>query len=253
MTNEAAVPPPPFRKGLADGFPIFLGYLSVAFTFGMMTTQNHLPVWSAILISMSNFTSSGQFAGTALILSGGSYLEIAVTTFIINVRYILMGISLSQKLDPHITTWQRCLIAFGNSDEIFAVSMQKQGTVSVSYFAGIFLFPYVGWTLGTLIGATAVSLLPLSLRSALGIAIYGMFAAVIIPPARKHLPVAFTVVISAAISCFLRFTPGFNTIGSGWVIIICAIVVPALAAFFFPGKPKQPEESQEGRERADVI
>ncbi len=253
MTNEAAEPPPPFRKGLLDGFPIFLGYLSVAITFGMMTTEHHLPVWSAILISMSNFTSSGQFAGTALILSGSNYLEIAITTFIINVRYILMGISLSQKLDPKISTWQRCLLAFGDSDEIFAVSMQQPGVITAQYFAGIFLFPYIGWTMGTLIGATAVSLLPVSLRSALGIAIYGMFVAVIIPPARKLRPVTFTVIVAAAVSCFLRFTPGLNTIGSGWVIIICAIVAPALAALWFADKPEEPKASQEGREKPDVI
>ena len=119
-----------FRKGLKDGIPICLGYLSVSFTFGMMAAKGSLPLWITQLISMTNLTSAGQFAGTALILTGGAFLEIAVTTLVINLRYTLMSLSLSQKLDPAMPVWKRALIAFGNTDEIFAVAMQQKGPVT---------------------------------------------------------------------------------------------------------------------------
>lgn len=248
-TPDAVEKPVNFRKGLADGLPICLGYISVAFTFGMMTTEKGLPIWSAVLISISNFTSSGQFAGTTLLAAGASYLQIALTTFIINIRYILMGVSLSQKLPTNLPIWQRCLIAFGNSDEIFAVSMQQKGQLNLSYYWGIFLPPWAGWTLGTLAGATAVSLLPEPLRSALGIAIYGMFAAVIIPPARRLKPVAFTVLVSAIISCLFFYLPGLKEIGKGWVIIICAILAPIISVLRFPTPSEVKTSSEEAVQR----
>ena len=141
-----------FSKGLKDGIPICLGYLSVSFTFGMMAAKGGLPLWAIQLISMTNLTSAGQFAGTALILSGGAYLEIAVTTFVINLRYTLMGVSLSQKLEPSMPGWKRALLTFGNTDEIFAVAMQQKGLVSGRYLLGLIMLPYIGWASGTLLG-----------------------------------------------------------------------------------------------------
>ena len=189
-----------FPKGLKDGIPICLGYLSVSFTFGMMAAKGGLPLWAIQLISMTNLTSAGQFAGTALILSGGAYLEIAVTTFVINLRYTLMGVSLSQKLEPSMPGWKRALLAFGNTDEIFAVAMQQKGLVSGRYLLGLIMLPYIGWASGTLLGATAFGALPASAASALNIAIYGMFVAILVPPMRRLRPVLFTVCVSAGIS-----------------------------------------------------
>lgn len=223
-----------FTKGLRDGIPICLGYLSVSFTFGMMTTENGLPFWIALLISMTNLTSAGQFAGTALILSGGTYLEIAVTTFVINIRYMLMSLSLSQKADPAMTTPHRLALSFGVTDEVFAVGMQQDGLLSTAYMAGLIFTPYWGWALGTLFGATATGLLPAALRSALGIAIYGMFIAIIIPPARKVRSVAVTIVVSVALSCILKWMPVFSGLSGGWKIIICAVAASAFSALRFP-------------------
>ncbi len=223
-----------FLKGVKDGIPICLGYLSVSFTFGMTATEGGLPVWVAVLISMTNMTSAGQFAGMALILNGGSYIELIVTTLIVNLRYMLMSLSLSQKLDPLMKLLERCAIAFGNTDEIFAVAMQQQSKVSGTYFLGLMSMPYFGWTVGTLIGATATGLLPFSLRTALGIAIYGMFLAIIIPPARKLKPVFYTLVISVVLSCVFRWVPFLNQVSSGWVIIICAVAASALMAIRYP-------------------
>ncbi len=225
-----------FLRGLQNGIPICLGYLSVSFTFGMMCTEHGLPFWIAVLISMTNLTSAGQFAGTALIINGGSLLEIGITTFVINIRYLLMSLSLSQRINPQLSIPKRLVMSFGVTDEIFGVSMQSKGQISAAYFIGLMTAPFWGWALGTLIGATAVSLLPDMVRSALGIAIYGMFLAVIIPPARTERALAWVIVIAAVISCFFYYLPLLHQLSSGWVIIICAVLASGFAAVKWPVK-----------------
>lgn len=237
-----------FQKGLKDGMPICLGYLSVSFAFGILATQGGLPVWVALLISMTNLTSAGQVAGTQLILTGGMYIEIAITTFIINIRYMLMSLSLSQKVEAKMTNLQRWILAFGITDEIFAVAIQQKEEVSAKYLSGLIVTPYVGWALGTFLGATAAGLLPMSLRDALGIAIYGMFIAIIIPPARKARPVAVVVMLSIVMSCAFKWLPLLNLISSGWVIIICAVLVSAYAAARYPIDEEAPEMEKAGGE-----
>ena len=220
-----------FRKGLRDGIPICLGYLSVSFAFGMMAAEGGLPVCAIVLISMTNLTSSGQVAGTTLILNGGSLLEIGLTTLIINIRYMLMSLSLSQKVVPEMSSGMRALLSFGNTDEVFAVAMQQRGKLPSRYLAGLILTPYLGWALGTFLGAAAADFLPESLRSALGIAIYGMFLAIILPPARKSMAIRVTVGISILVSCLFQFTPGLTALSGGWVIIICALTAAGFAAW----------------------
>lgn len=223
-----------YLYGVQNGIPICLGYISVSFTFGMMCTEHNLPFWIAVLISMTNLTSAGQFAGTALIINGGNLFEIGVTTFVINIRYLLMSLSLSQRIDSNLSMPQRLLMSFGVTDEIFGVSMQHKGKIPFAYFLGLMTAPFWGWAFGTLIGATAVSLLPDMVRSALGIAIYGMFLAVIIPPARTEHVMAFVIAIAAAISCFFYYLPVLNQLSSGWVIIICAVLTSSFAAIKWP-------------------
>lgn len=222
-----------FEKGLRDGLPICLGYLSVSFTYGLRTVENGLPFWAAVLISMTNLTSAGQFAGTDLIVAGGRYLEIAVTTFIINIRYMLMSLSLSQKTDHTMTTAKRALLAFGVTDEVYAVAAQEP-SVGASYLAGLMALPYLGWATGTLVGATASGLLPFAIRSAFGIAIYGMFLAIIIPPATKSRPVAITVLSAAGLACLFRYAPVLNQLSGGWVIILCTLLAAGFSAWRFP-------------------
>lgn len=231
-----------FRKGLRDGLPICFGYLSVSFAFGVTATQGGMPAWVALLISMSNVTSAGQVAGTSLILSGGLYLEIAVTTFVINIRYMLMSLSLSQKVENAMTNLQRLVLSFCVTDEIFAVAMQQKGEIGAGYLSGLMLTPYLGWSLGTLLGATATGLLPESVRAALNIAIYGMFIAIIIPPARKARPVAIVIGISVALSCLFHWVPGLNRVSGGWVIILCAVVASAFAALRYPVQETEAQE-----------
>ncbi|HIU35522.1 MAG TPA: AzlC family ABC transporter permease [Candidatus Fimenecus excrementigallinarum] len=222
------------KKGLRDGIPIALGYLSVSFTFGMAAAAGDLPTAYALAVSMTNLTSAGQFAGLSLLLAGGSYAEMALTQFVVNLRYALMSVSLSQKLDKSVRLLDRLLIAFGNTDEIFAVATGQGKPVGSRYMFGLIAMPYVGWALGTFLGAAAASLLPASLRSALGIAIYGMFLAIFIPPMKKSGAVAAVVLTAAALSCAFCYIPALQAVSSGFVIILCAVSAAAVGALIKP-------------------
>ena len=223
-----------FQKGIKDGVPIALGYLSVSFTFGMMAVAGGLPVSLAVAISMTNLTSAGQFAGLSLLLSGGGYFEMALTQLVINLRYALMSVSLSQKFHKSVTVLDRLLIAFGNTDEIFAVASGQKAEVGKKYMYGLIFMPYLGWALGTLLGAAASAVLPETVRSALGIAIYGMFLAIFIPPMKHSRAVTAVVLTAAGLSCLFAYVPVLNRVSTGFVIIICAVVAATLGAVLKP-------------------
>lgn len=213
-----------------------MGYLSVSFTFGMKAVADGLSPMQALLISMTNVTSAGQFAGLPLMVAQASLIEMALTQLIINLRYALMSLSLSQRLDQSMTTLHRMLFSFCNTDEIFAVASSQPEKVGRWYLYGLMSTPYWGWALGTLLGAVAGQLLPEFLRTALGIAIYGMFLAIILPPARKEKPVRVVVLIAVALSLCFRYIPALSTLSSGFVIIICAVAASTLGALLFPVK-----------------
>lgn len=225
-----------FIEGIKDGIPIALGYLSVSFTFGMMAVAMGIPLEVAIIISLTNLTSAGQFAGLELLLLSGAYIEMALTQFIINLRYALMSLSLSQKIDPTLKTVDRAIMAFAITDEIFALSSNKEGKIGKKYFLGLASVPILAWTLGTLIGGGATQLLPEALRDALQIAIYGMFLAIIIPPAKKLSSVKKTILLAASMSCLFAMLSTYIAIGSGFVIIICTIVSAGVMAYLYPIK-----------------
>ncbi len=223
-----------FREGLRDGLPIGIGYLSVSFGFGIAVVAAGLDPLVALIISMTNETSAGQMAGLSIIMAAGSLIEMALTQLIINVRYSLMAISLSQRLDASFTTPWRMLLSFSITDEIFAVASTKREKVGVRYFSGLALSPYAGWALGTLLGALAGSLLPDVIRNSLGLMLYGMFLAIIIPPARRERGVLFAVCVAVGLSCILYYVPLFDFISSGFALIISAVIAAALAAWIFP-------------------
>ncbi len=225
-----------FKEGLTDGIPIGLGYLSVSFSFGIAAVSQGLPWLTATIISMTNLTSAGQVAGLSIIAAAGTLLEMALAQLIINMRYALMSLSLSQKLDSSFTAPHRFLAAFGITDEIFAVASGKPKEVTPKYMYGLILLPFLCWSAGTLLGGIAGSILPETLCSALGIAIYGMFIAIFVPPARKSMGVLVTVAISAGMSCCLRYIPLFSHVSSGFSIIICTLAAAAAGATFFPRK-----------------
>lgn len=227
---------PGFRKGFRHGIPIGLGYLSVSFTFGMKAVECGLSPLQAVLISAMNLTSAGQFAGLPLIKSLAPLFEMALTQFVINLRYALMSLSLGQRLDGTMNTVRRMIFAFANTDEIFAVASAQPERVGRDYLYGLMAAPWLGWTSGTLLGSVAGQVLPAFVRSALGIAIYGMFLAILLPPARREKPVRAVVLIAAAMSVCFRYIPPLRGVGSGFVIILCAVGASALGALLFPVK-----------------
>ncbi len=223
-----------FKEGIRDGLPICLGYISVSMAFGLTAVKAGMPIWSAVLISLTNLTSAGQFAGTNLLIAHSSYIELMITTFIINIRYFLMSLSISQKVDRDFGTEERLIASFGVTDEVFAVSMQRRKEISFSYMLGLIGTPILGWTCGTLIGAVATSLLPAVLTDAMGIALYGMFIAIIVPPAREHKSVLVAVLLAIAASYAFTYLPILSAISGGWSVIIITVVVSAIAAWLFP-------------------
>lgn len=226
-----------FKKGLKDGIPIALGYISVSFTFGLQAVSDDLSWWQAVLVSLTNLTSAGQFAGLDIMVRGGGFwFEMACTQFIINLRYALMSLSLSQKADESLKGIHRFIAGFGITDEIFAVSMGNKGTVSNKYMYGVIILPVLGWVFGTFLGAVAGQILPEIVRSALSLAIYGMFIAIIIPPAKKNKAVLKVIIISVLLSCAFKWLPVLNKVSSGFVIIICTVIAASVGAIIFPVK-----------------
>lgn len=227
-----------FLRGAIDGIPIGLGYLSVSFAFGIFAVSSGINPLHALLISMTNLTSAGQLAAVPIIASGGSFIELVLSQIIINLRYALMSVSLSQKLSPKVSLVQKFLIAFGNTDEVFATSV-VQKDLTASYMFGLIFTPYIGWSFGTLLGAFLGNILPEILLSSLGIMIYGMFVAIFIPAAKKERPVLLCILISVFISLLFKFTPILKTIPKGFVIIITAIIASSLMAVFKPIKEEE--------------
>lgn len=243
INNSVSIENTNFKKEYIDGFkkgiPICLGYISVSITFGMLAIKGGMNILTAVLISATNLTSAGQFAGIDLIFSKASYFELALTTLIINIRYMLMSLSLSQKLHKSMGLLDKLLISFGITDEIFAVASLEDKKISSSYMFGLISLPFVGWVGGTFIGAVASSFLPAIVQDSLGIAIYGMFIALIIPPSRKSKAVAFVVILSIIFSCCLYYLPLLNKISQGFAIIISSLLSAMLGAYFFPIKDKE--------------
>ena len=231
-----------FRKGVKDGIPIGLGYFAVSFTFGMMAVADGLSIWQAVLISLTNVTSAGQFAGLEIMVMSGSYWEMALTQLIINLRYCLMSFSLAQKFRRDESLVHRYIAAFGVTDEIFGISASQPGKVSAFYNYGAMCVAIPGWVLGTLAGAISGNL-PDFMMSALSVAIYGMFLAIIIPPAKQNKAVLAVVVAAMLISTLFKVIPFLSEVSSGFVIIITTLIVAGAAAYFCPIEDEKEEES----------
>lgn len=226
-----------FKLGMYHGIPIGLGYLSVSFGFGIMAVKSGLTTLVAALISASNLTSAGQAAGVGVIAAGGSLIEMALVQLTINLRYSLMALSLSQKLDRSFTLPHKLLAAFGITDEIFAVSAGRKEKLTPWYMYGMIMVAFAGWVSGTFLGASAGELLPSSVSAALSIMLYGMFIAIIVPPSGKEKSVLTVVVIAALISIVLRY---FQTVVSGgFAVIISAVAASAAGAFLFPVRDEE--------------
>lgn len=225
-----------WKKGVKDGVPIFLGYFAVSFTFGIMAKSAGLTAFQAVFMSLTNLTSAGQFAALGLIGASATYIEMAVTQLIINLRYCLMSFSLSQKLDSKTSLSQRFLVAFGITDEIFGISVCTSGRLNPFYNYGLMSIAIPGWTLGTFSGIVLGGLLPERIISALSIALYSMFIAIIIPPAKRNRLLAGIIVVSMLLSYLFSKISILSLISPGFKIIILTVLIAGLAALLFPIK-----------------
>lgn len=219
---------------MRDGIAVALGYFAVSFTFGMASATSGLGILQAVLISLTNVTSAGQFSGLAIIAAGGTYIEIALTQLVINLRYSLMSFSLAQKLNRTVPYWHRYLMAYSVTDEIFALDASLDSTLPPAYHYGITIVAVPGWVLGTLAGAVSGNILPAFIISALGVAIYGMFLAIIIPPARKNRTVLLVVLSAMGLSFLFSVLPALKKVTSGFVIIITTVIIAGIAAWLRP-------------------
>ncbi len=224
-----------FLFGARDGIPIALGYLAVSFSFGMAASTEGVPIWVSVMLSALNLTSAGQFSALTLMCKSAPVLEVAAATLVINIRYLLMSIVLSQKVEK-MPLIKRMLISFGVTDEIFTVSSTKPKKVGFSYMAGLIIVPYVGWVLGTLIGAVLGEWLPVSVSAALSVSLYAMFIAIFLPPAAEDKSVLFAVLVAVVLSSLLKWVNVFQSISSGWAVIFASVPAALLAALLFPRK-----------------
>ncbi len=231
-----------FVKGLKLGIPIGLGYLSVSFTFGIMAVSFGFYWWQAVMISAFTLTSAGQFEAIHTMLNPGHYAEMLISQFTINIRYSFMSISLSQKLAPSFKGIKKWIAGFFITDEIFAVS-NSQEEVTGKLFAGLCVFPWIGWTLGTLMGALLGNVLPEKIMVAMSLAIYGMFVAIVAPAMAKDKAVVIVVITAVLLSVLFKYAPYLKNVSSGIAISACAVTASALGAWLFPvNTPDTPKE-----------
>ena len=229
-----------YFRGVRAGVPIGLGYLSVSFSLGILAVSMGMYVWQAVLISMVTLTSAGQLSGIHTMCMPGQYVEMLVSQLTINVRYSFMSICLSQKTDSKFKGVYRLLLGFFMTDEIFAVASTEK-SVSRSYFLGLAAAPYIGWTLGTLLGALLGDVLPERVMGALCLAIYAMFVAIVIPEVRAEKTLGIVVGVSVLLSTAFYYLPILNNISSGLAVTVCAIVAAVLGAWLFPKKEEEEE------------
>ena len=223
-----------FTAGMRSGMPVCVGYFSVSFGFGAMAVAQGLSVWHAILISATNLTSAGQFAGLTVIAAGAAIIEMILTQLVINSRYALMSLALGQRFGPEVSTGKRLAAAFFNTDEVFALGMAREGKLTASYFLGAGTVAAIGWTAGTAMGAFAGSLLPPMIRAALGVMLYGMFIAIVVPQAREEKPLLLSLVLALVFSCLFTWVPGLNRVSAGLAIVICTVAAATICALVFP-------------------
>ena len=233
-----------FLKGMKDGLPVALGYLAVSFTLGIAAVKSGLTPFQAFATSALNNTSAGEFAAFSLIGAGVSYMEIALTTLILNMRYILMSCALSQKIDKNTPIVHRFLMEYDVTDEIFGLSIMSERRLDPKYTYGLIAISAPSWAIGTYLGAVMGSVMPAGVLSAMNLALYGMFIAVIVPPAKKDKTIAVVIAVSMLSSLMFSILPGLREISSGIVVIILTVVISLAAAILFPvcGDKKEKKE-----------
>ena len=234
-----------YRQGITDGIPIALGYLAVSFTLGIAAKNAGITAFQATIMSLTNSTSAGEFAAITAISAGSAYIEIAIMQFVINLRYMLMSCALSQRIDKKYPFYHRLIMGGGITDEIFGISVSCKGKLSPYYTYGAMSVAIPAWAIGTCLGVIMGSVLPHSIVNALSVALYGMFVAIIIPPAKESRILAGVIVISMGMSYAFTKLPVVREISSGTKVIILTIVIAGVAAVLFPVDEEMTEETGE--------
>lgn len=228
--------------GMRDGLPIGLGYLAVAFSLGIAARSAGLSAVQGLLISLLNNASAGEYAAFTVIAADSGFIEMAIITLITNARYMLMSCSLSQRFSPETPMWQRLLVGYGVTDELFGIAIARPGYIDPFYSYGAFIPAIPGWAIGTALGVTAGSLLPARAVSALSVALFGMFIAIIVPPARKSRVILGCVLVSFAASFACSVLPVVSALSEGTRTIILTVVIASAAAILFPVKEDAEQE-----------
>ena len=223
-----------YSAGLRRGLPVGMGYFSVSFGFGAMAVSQGVRAWEAALISLTNLTSAGQFAGLTVIVAAAGLWELVLTQLIINSRYALMSLALGQRMGQEIGLLPRLVIAFFNTDEIFALAMVRQEKLTVPYLLGLATLPILGWTIGTLCGGLAGAVLPAAIGTALGVMLYGRFVAIVVPAAKADWRIFIAALLAMALSCCLAWIPALARISQGLAIVVCTVAAAAVCAAAFP-------------------
>ncbi len=232
-----------FRRGLRDGIPISLGYFAVSFSLGILAKRAGLLPFQGFLASLLCNASAGEYAAFTVIAENGAYVEIALATLVANARYFLMSAAFAQRLDPQMPFFHRFLLAFDMTDEIFGVSIAKEGLLNPWYTYGAVVAALPGWSVGTMLGIIAGSFLPARAVSALSVALYGMFFAVIIPPARKSRVIAGLIAVCFLLSYVCSVLPWVGALSDGTRTIILTVVLSSLAALLFPRRDETETEA----------
>lgn len=230
-----------FCDGMRDGVPIALGYFAVSFSLGIAARKAGFTPFQGFLVSLLNNASAGEYAAFALIMANATYFEVAVITLIANARYLLMSCALAQRFALGTPFWHRLLIGYDVTDELFGITIARPGSLNPYYTYGAILLAAPAWATGTALGIVAGNLLPLRVVSALSVALYGMFLAIIIPPARKNGIVAALVVISFALSFMCNYLPGISALSEGGRTILLTVAISGAAAVLFPVKQEGSE------------
>lgn len=219
--------------------PVCMGYFSVSFGFGAVAVTEGIRVWEAALISATTLAGAGQFAGVTLIAAAATLLETVLTLLVVNSRYSLMSLALGQHLASGTGFFGRCVIAFFNTDELFALAMRRRVPLTTSYMLGAGTVAFLGWVSGTLLGALAGTILPTSVRTALSVMLYGMFVAILIPQAKADKRAALTMGVAVVLSCCLKWIPTLKSVSAGMGIVICTVAAAGASALLFPVKEEE--------------
>ena len=230
-----------FMLGIKEGFPIGLGYFAVSFSLGIFACKSGLNALQALLASLLCNASAGEYIGFTLIGASATIIEIAIATFVANARYLLMSCSLSQKFEASTPFHHRIIVGFDLTDELFGITISKPGYINPNHTYGAMLVSIPMWALGTMLGVLVGNILPLSVVSALSVSLYGMFLAVIIPPAKKSLKITIIIITCFILGFVSQYIPCFNTLAEGTRIIILTVIISTLAALIFPVKDHKEE------------